>query len=177
MLIVYAGLAAVGVAAAGAVMLLWRVFGAKAPKGVIALSAGLAMVCFVLWNDYSWFGRTSAALPESMIVTGAFTASSPLAPWTLLFPPVNRYAAVDVASARRHESAPALRLVDTYLITRHTPTAVIAQAYDCAARRRVETPDEAALAQLLGPEAEAMAWAAVAPEDAAFAALCANTPL
>ena len=51
---------AMAFAAAGFVLLAYRLRGKKPPRYLIPLAAGLAMIGYALWSDYSWAPRTIA---------------------------------------------------------------------------------------------------------------------
>jgi hypothetical protein len=132
------GTLVMGVAAVGVVLLGWRLVGRRPPPWVLPVAAGLAMLGFHVWNEYSWFRRTAAALPPHMVVAAAHASSSPLQPWTLLLPRVQRFAVIDLRAIHRNGSAPGLRMVEVFLIERHMPTFTTTQIFDCDTPRRAD---------------------------------------
>ena len=63
----------IGFASAGVVMLLFRLWGRKAPKYVIPLVAAIAMFGYMIWDEYTWFDRYEARLPQTISVIQTFT--------------------------------------------------------------------------------------------------------
>jgi len=132
------GLVVLGVGIAGIISLVFRLLGRRAPRGLMPIVAGVGMFAFVIWNDYSWFGRTRDVLPESIRVAERFTEASPLQPWTYLVAPVNRFSAVDTATVQRNPAVPALVLAQIHLVTRYQSTVSRWQLYDCGTPRRAD---------------------------------------
>ncbi len=127
-----------GVGMAGVVMIAFRLVGRKAPRWTLPVFAGAAMLGFQIWNEYTWFSRTAAALPAHIVLAGTYSSSSPLQPWTMLVPPVDRFSVIDARSIRRNERAPHLRMIEVFLIGRYMPTASTIQIYDCETPRRAD---------------------------------------
>ena len=127
-----------GIAAAGTVMLVFRLFGRRSPRWLLPAVAGAAMFGFHLWNDYSWFDRTATALPDHVVVAERYDYRSVLQPWTLLMPRTNRFTALDRTSIRRHDAAPDYVMADVILVMRRQSTAKVTQIYDCSGIRRTD---------------------------------------
>lgn len=128
----------VGIAAVGSIMLIFLVLRRPAPRWLLPFAAGAGMLGFHLWNEYTWFDRTATALPDHVVVAKSYTYETPFQPWTLLMPRINRFAAVDRASIRRHDEAPDYVMADIFLVTRLAETAKVTQIYDCVQARRTE---------------------------------------
>jgi hypothetical protein len=138
MLLQLLGMLVMGIAVVGVVLLACRLFGRRPPRWVLPVSAGLAMLGFQVWNEYSWFRRTAAALPPQMVVAAAHPSSSMFQPWTLLVPRIERFAVIDPRAIRWNESAPGLRMVEVFLIARQMPTFTTTQIFDCDTPRRAD---------------------------------------
>lgn len=128
----------VGIAAAGSIMLTFRLLRRPAPRWLLPTAAGAAMLGFHLWNEYTWFDRTAMALPDHVVVAQHYTYETPFQPWTLLMPRINRFSALDRASIRRNDQAPDYVMADVFLVTRLAQTAKVTQIYDCGQARRTE---------------------------------------
>lgn len=165
----------VALGAAGLVMGVFRlVLGRKAPKWVGPAAGGAAMFTFMLWNEYTWFERSEAALPDTVRIAETYQHASALQPWTLAVPRVYRYAAVDLTTARTNPALPEHVLAEIMLVTRFQPTLRIPQVFDCALRRRGVVDDLAALG---GPDTlDLVDWARGDPEDTLVAAACGAAP-
>ena len=112
-----------GVAAAGAMMLVFRILGRKRPGWVIPITAGTAMLLFHIWNEYTWFERVSKTLPEEVAVAESYGYGTALQPWTLVWPRINRFTAIDRTSIRHNEKTPGYVMADILLVKRLHATA------------------------------------------------------
>ena len=160
---------AVAVLAACVAFILRRLTGLF-PRWIIPASAGLAMLGFTLWNDYTWFGRIVAGLPDSVRVADTFGSGNVLQPWSLLVAPVSRFRAVDLASLTRVSAEPEIRHVAVFLVARFAPTFVAPQLFDCTRGARADAV----------PGADALpsegAWTPLEPADPLLRAVC-DAPL
>lgn len=163
----------IGIGAAGAVMLLFRLSGRKAPGWLAPTVAGTAMLGFHLWNEYSWFERTSTALPSHVVVAERYTYRSLWQPWTLLVPRINRFTALDRSSIRRHQRAPGYVMADIFLVTRLDRTAKVTQIYDCQERRRTDVTPSSTIDDN-GLPRDAL-WIASAGDEPLFRLVCGSS--
>jgi len=140
MLLTFFGAISVGVLAACVAFIVRRVYGVNA-RFLIPLSAGAGMLGFTVWNDYTWFGRNAAGLPESVQVARTIEKSWVIQPWTLIAPVVTRFQAVNLASVARNAAAPDVARATVYLVARFQPTFETVQVFDCKAGRRSDAAD------------------------------------
>ncbi len=155
-----------GIAAAGLVMLLRRVTGNRLARWLPPVAAGVAMIAFSIWSEYSWAGRTANGLPEGVTVVDRVTETIGWKPWTYLAPQTTRLVALDRAGARRNPEAPGVALVDLYLFERWQPTARRPQLVDCDTGARADV-SEAALA-----DPAAADWHTLGGDDPLIRAAC-----
>lgn len=127
-----------GLFAAGLVLLVYRLRGRKPARYMMPLAAGLAMLGYNLWNDYSWASRTIASLPKRIQVVETFGASAPWKPWTYVVPEIDRFIAIDTSSVRTNEKLPGYVLAEVILVARRSPVAVTQQLFDCRGARRTD---------------------------------------
>lgn len=160
-----------GVGAAGLVMLLRRLAPSLVPRFAVPAAAGIAIIGFTIWSEYAWFDRQTAGLPESVKVASAIAEPSAFRPWTYARPFVDRFVAVDLGGARRHQAVPDQVMVTLYFFQRHTPTASAPLLVDCAGRRRADIADGATFAP--DGEVEGVAWRDVGDEDPLVDVVCA----
>ncbi len=159
-----------GAAMAGVVMFLRKITGSLLPRWAIPAAAGLGMLLFTIWNEYSWFSRVSGQLPPEVAVLSAPTESMVWRPWTYLVPVSFRFMALDVPGMVWSEQNPALRRGDALLVQRWKPTLRIPMAFDCDQGRRADLLAGASLAPdgtLTGA-----AWQEAAPDDQLQRAAC-----
>lgn len=127
------GVIAVGIGAAAliyALMHALRKAGVIVPKWFLTAGIGLAMVAYSVWNDYAWYGRSVAKLPQGSVVLLSNHASLPWAPWTFVFPVVTRFTALDPATVQ--QIAPERHRAEIRLIERRAHTILVRQEFDCA---------------------------------------------
>lgn len=161
---------AMGFAAAGFVLLAYRLRSKKPPRYLIPLAAGLAMIGYALWSDYSWAPRTIAGLPDHVAVVKRIPSSAPWKPWTYLFPQIDRFIAVDNAQTRRNDRLPGLVLAEVILVARLEPAVTTRQLFDCAQARRTDViaSDEFTEEGLpMNPD-----WVHLEPTDELYKAVC-----
>lgn len=130
-----------GVAVVGVVLLAFKAFGRKPPRWILPVAAGLAMLTYTFYNDYSWYARTAGELPDTVVVTDAYETSHPLQPWTYVVPFVDRFAAIDRESLVESPQRPGIVLADVILVQRYMPTRVAPMVFDCANDRRADAVD------------------------------------
>ncbi len=161
-----------GLGAAGLVMMLRRLTGNRLPRWLTPATAGLAMIGYGIWTEYAWFGRTTAALPDGVEIVSINRTPSVFRPWTYAAPFVDRFAAVDLAAAQRHDAAPGQVLVDVMLIARWGPRARVPVLVDCQGARRADLIDGAefgADGRILDPD-----WRPLGGDDPLIATVCAD---
>lgn len=164
------GTLVLGVTAASIVLILFRVLGRPVPRWLLPAAAGIAMLGFLVWTDYAWFGRTEAALPANVVVAEGHASSSVLQPWTLIVPRIDRFSAVDTEAIRRNPQAPDLAMADVYLVARWNPTIRAHQLYDCATPRRADVGLDLkvdALGRPIDPP-----WVKLPPDDPVRRVVC-----
>ncbi len=130
-----------GIAAAGIVLLLNKLLSGRLPKWFMPVAAGLAMIGATVSNEYSWFPRTKASLPDGVVIAETVEAKALYKPWTYAYPYVERFMAVDTATIRNHEAKPSHRLVDIYLFGRWAPVSKLPVLADCEQMRRAALTD------------------------------------
>jgi hypothetical protein len=120
-----------GFAGAGGMLLLTRLAGGRLPKWMIPVGAGAAMMAAAISNEYSWYGRNTAALPQGMVVAQTVETKAWWRPWTLAFPFTERFAAVDLANVQTNTQDENLHLVALYLYSRWKPLSAVEVMVDC----------------------------------------------
>ncbi|KZB69496.1 hypothetical protein AUP42_00335 [Thalassospira lucentensis] len=126
----------VGFACAGVVMLLFRLWGRKAPKYVIPFVAAIGMFAYMIWDEYSWFDRYSSRLPGQISIVQTFADENPFAPWTLISAPVNRFTAIDSEKIVVNPDNPDQKRVTTLLLKKGAETLALTHLVECGANRR-----------------------------------------
>lgn len=164
---------ALGFGAAGVALMARRLSGGRLPRTLVPVAAGLGMLGFAIWSEYSWFDRHSGALPEGIVVTTSVRESSGWRPWTWAAPFITRYAAVNAAGARQNPNLPGMVLADVYLVSRHAPPIVVPHIVDCRAGRSAELLGEVSFDDEGLPKDAP--WRPLAADDPLYRALCNDT--
>ncbi|MFL0692768.1 MAG: hypothetical protein ACJLUP_11880 [Agrobacterium tumefaciens] len=159
-----------GVALAGVAMLLRWISRGLLPKWIVPAMAGLGMLSYSIWSEYSWFDRMNIALP-GIAVSWKNEQTAFWRPWSYIEPVTTRFTALDVKGAKRHQNQPGLVMVDVLLVARWQPVTPVKVVYDCQNGQRADlvTP-EITIADdgsLQGAE-----WSKVEPDDAALKIAC-----
>ncbi|WP_192966354.1 hypothetical protein [Phycobacter azelaicus] len=149
-----------GFAVAGVVMLIGRASGGRLPKWLAPVAAGLAMIAVTISSEYGWYERTRAALPEGVLVAETGQNRSLYRPWTYAVPFVERFAAIDTATAKSHPDLPGHFITEVYFFGRWAPVSGITVRLDCTGWRRavvatdadIGTGDDIALDWVAAPE-------------------------
>ncbi|MFC3616658.1 hypothetical protein ACFORG_23195 [Lutimaribacter marinistellae] len=130
-----------GIAVAGLVMLLGKVTGGRLPRWMTPVAAGLAMIAVTISSEYSWFSRTTAALPEGLVVAQTVEKRAFYQPWTYVTPYVNRFVAADIATMQSHPERPDQKIAQLYFFGRWAAVEKLPVAFDCAENRRAMLGD------------------------------------
>jgi hypothetical protein len=168
MLLTLVGAISVAVLAACVAFIFRRITGISA-RWIIPASAGAAMLGFTMWNDYTWFDRVRAELPPEVVVAQTFRHSAAIQPWTLVWPMVDRFQALNRAGLQRNEADPDVVRAEVYLVARWSPTFSTLQVFDCAGGRRADAVEAGAEGL---PATDA--WVAVGRDDPLLRAACAQ---
>ncbi|MCV2866194.1 hypothetical protein [Defluviimonas sp. WL0075] len=155
-----------GVGAAGALLLVARIFRWKLPKWAVPATVGLAMFAFAVWNEYDWYPRVRDELPESVRIVSAPGSSAAYQPWTYAFPIVRRFVAIDLGAAIHSETAPRQFVAPVMFVERWAPIRQLPFAFDCEGGRRSDV--------FPGGRIEDTEWLTPGPEDDLLAAACAG---
>ncbi|MHA3980429.1 hypothetical protein ACW9UR_22385 [Halovulum sp. GXIMD14794] len=157
---------AAALVAAGLALILRRITGGRLPRWLVPIFAGLAMIGYTIWSEYTWAGRTAGGLPEGVTVVDRVAETFVYKPWTYLAPQTTRLIALDHAGMQTNPATPDVRLADVYLFERWQPTARRPQLIDCAAAARADVTEAAIDAP------ESAEWLAVGAEDPLVQSAC-----
>ncbi|WP_165215366.1 hypothetical protein [Affinirhizobium pseudoryzae] len=138
MLFEFIAVVTVGVALAGIAMTLRFITRQRLPKWIIPVFAGLGMLLYTIWSEYSWFSRVTAALPPEIPVAWHNADAAFWRPWSYYQPVINRFTAVDLRTAQRNANFPDQVMVDVILAARWQQSARVKVVLDCAGHRRAD---------------------------------------
>jgi hypothetical protein len=129
-----------GVALAGVAMLLRWLSRGLLPKWIVPVMAGLGMLSYSIWSEYSWFDRMNLALP-GIVASWKNEQTAFWRPWSYIEPVTTRFTAVDLKTAKRHPNQPGLVMVDILLLARWQPVTPVKVVFDCQNARRADLID------------------------------------
>lgn len=159
-----------GIAIAGVLLFLKRVLRVPVPGWMIPVFAALTIFGLHVSNEYTWYDRHVALLPQTIEVIQPGGVSNWYEPWTYVKPRINRFVALDRARVKRNPDLDGFVLGPVLLVQRYSPTLEVTQLADCNGKRITEV---AASAQFGADGLPTdITWRNVEPGDLVFEALC-----
>lgn len=159
-----------GLGVAGMVMIANMALRGRLPRWSVPASAGIAMIAFSIWSEYSWYPRTAESLPDPIIVAWNNSESAPWKPWTYLAPQTTRFIAVDTASIRTNDALPGQRMVNLYLMGRWAAGQQVRVLLDCPGARRVDLIENVQMDA--NGAVDPNAWVKMDPNDPVLTTAC-----
>lgn len=159
-----------GIACAGIAMVLNIMTGRRLPRWFMPIAAGAGMLGMTITNEYTWYDRTAAELPDGITVAQTVEEQGWLRPWTQIWPYTKRFVAVDQGTARTNAAQPDQRLIDLYFFGRWSPVDRAPMLFDCANTRSALLIDGAQFANdgsVVDPE-----WQTLEADDPVFSVAC-----
>lgn len=157
-----------GLGAAGLALLIGHLSRGRLPRSFVPILAGLAMILYAIWSEYSWAARTLKTLPDTFEVVNAVEEVKFWKPWTYVVPQVTRMMVLDRAGVQTNPAVPEILLVEVYLFGRWAAPIKRPQLVDCAKAARADV-SETALADPAQAE-----WVIAGKDDPLIGALCMN---
>lgn len=142
----------------------------RAPAWLVPVAAGLGMLSYAIWSEYSWFERARATLPDGVVVASSNEVQAWYRPWTYLVPQVDRFIAVDHRMSRRNEALPGHVLTAVVLMGRWEPSRQFGVVYDCPAGRRADLDDGVVFSD--EGALEGARWITLDPQDPVLREAC-----
>ncbi len=135
-----------GAGVAGIILVLRAILRGHLPRWALPAGIGAGMLAFSVWNEYSWYGRVTAALPPKVQVVLSPKGTSPFRPWTFVFPAATRFMALDRTVMQISATNPAIRQSDVMLVERWMPMHRLPVAFDCTGWRQADLASGGVLA-------------------------------
>lgn len=164
------GTLTVAAAVAGLAHMLVRAARGRLPGWLVPASAGLGMLIFVVYMEYSWSGRLIDQLPPEATVASRNATTSWFRPWTYVVPLTTRMTVVDHRFDRTNPDLPGMVITRLVLLGRWDPARPVPVVFDCAAGRRADLRDDVRFAD--DGTLEGAAWWTLPPDDALLRAVC-----
>ncbi len=127
-----------GIAGAGVMMLIARMAGGRVPKWLVPVAAGAAMLGTTISSEYSWYSRTSGALPDGLQVVETVENTAFYRPWTYIVPYTERFMALDTGNIRTNSENTALHMVDVYFFRRWGAVQSVELMVNCDTAQRAD---------------------------------------
>lgn len=93
-----------GLGTAGVGLLAYSISRKRLPKWIIPIGAGVGMLGYQIYAEYTWFDFKQTQLPRSSVVVSSETHSIAWKPWTFVFPMTTVFTVLDKENLR-HISA------------------------------------------------------------------------
>jgi hypothetical protein len=159
-----------GFAAAGLVLIANKLLGGRLPKWFMPVAAAAAMLAATIANEYGWFPRTMATLPDGFEIVETVENKAMYRPWTYVYPYVERFAAVDTETVKTHPAQPGKRLADVFYFGRWAPVHQLPVLADCPGFKRAALTDGVAFGA--DGHIDGVDWIPVTGTDPILTAIC-----
>lgn len=90
-----------GLGAAGIAMGIRAATAKRAPRWLIPVFAGVGMLGYLVYGEYTWYDHKRSLLPEEAVVVDTEQERLFFRPWTFVLPYVTAFSTVDVESISR----------------------------------------------------------------------------
>lgn len=162
--------ACAGMGAAGIALLVRQLSANKIPSWTVPALAGVGMLTFQIYSEYSWFSHQKSLLPKDVEVVKAVKETSVWRPWTFIQPQVTRFMAIHVGPDAVNTVNPALVLADIYLFERRLLAKRVQEVFHCQQNARAALDDDLAIPSK--GEAVNGQWLLLPESDPALVAAC-----
>lgn len=127
-----------GFGGAGIALMLRKISANKAPRYIIPVFAGAAMLGFQVHSEYSWYQHQSGLLPQGVVVVKTVQEKAVWRPWSYLYPQTLRFIAADVHNAAANQQNTAVKLVDLYFFERRAAARRVPVVLHCQQHARAD---------------------------------------
>lgn len=159
-----------GFGGAGIALILRKISANKAPRYIIPVFAGAAMLGFQVHSEYSWYQHQSGLLPQGVVVVKAVQEKALWRPWSYLYPQTLRFIAADVNNAAANQQNTAVKLVDLYFFERRATARRVPVVLHCQQHARTDFTNELTIPA--PGEAVGKDWQSMAADDPLLGAVC-----
>lgn len=138
-----------GLGAAGLVLLARLLF-KRLPKWLTPAAAGLGMIVFQVYTEYTWFKHTRSLLPDTAVVVAEQGESAWYKPWTFIVPQTLQFAAIDTAKTLRLPNSAVVQ-TNLYFFERRMKAQTLPVWIDCTTGKQSNAAPERAASWHLSP--------------------------
>ena len=157
-------------ALAGIAMTLNWLSGKRLPGWIVPVAAGMGMLLYQIWSEYSWYTRAAGTLPDGVEVVSTNTAQVFYRPWSYVIPQINRLRAVDTRVERTNPNFPDQVITAVVFMGRWEPTRTMPMVIDCARQVRADLAGTVRFAD--DGSLEGATWLSMPPGDAVLRNVC-----
>ncbi|WP_219703445.1 hypothetical protein [Marinomonas lutimaris] len=162
-----------GIGGAGIALLLRKITKQTAPKWLVPVFAGVAMLGFQIQGEYDWYDHQTSLLPEGVVVVKTVQEEAPWRPWSYVFPQTLRFIAADVENSAKNKIDPNLVLVDLYFFERRHMAKRVPQIVDCVQGARTDFTQSFTASQD-SKQPSTSTWYPLESDDLLLKAVCGN---
>ena len=162
-----------GIGGAGIALLLRKITKQNAPKWLVPVFAGIAMLGFQIQGEYDWYEHQASLLPEGVVVVKTVQEEAPWRPWSYVFPQTMRFIAADVANSAKNKIDPNLVLVDLYFFERRHMAKRVPQIIDCVQGARADFTQSFTASNNSNAESQPT-WHPIESDDLLLKVVCDN---
>lgn len=109
----------------------WRLVFKKTPKWSVPAAAGLGMIGFQVFSEYTWADDTIAKLPANTAVIAKIEKSTWFRPWSYIKPQVFQFVALDKGSIHSQTPQTSTKTATLYFFERRVSAQPLAITIDC----------------------------------------------
>lgn len=142
----------------------------RLPKGIVPISAGLAMLAATVGTEYSWYPSVLRAMPPDLVIITEREQQAWYQPWTFVRPWVRGFVGFSPSESAETVEGSGIYLVQVRLQERWQPQIVLPNLVDCDGSRRAEARSDTAFSDTGEPIG--VSWLDVAPDDPILSAVC-----
>mgnify|MGYP001168465813 CR=1 FL=1 len=160
-----------GVLGASVAYALYRLSNRRLSRAIIPFAMALGMIGYNVWNEMSWYSRTSAALPNRFVVIeDGPPVSSPISPWTYIVPRIDKFRVLDTQSVQPLPKSDGRYLAKVHDIERYLGSRDSSVIVDCGTKEQAEITAATSFNEDGLPSN--VAWGKIAPVNHIAGSIC-----
>ena len=127
--------ASAGIGAAGIALIL-RFLLKKSPKWLVPVFAGLGVLGFQVYDEYTWASHTQSRLPKDSVVVAQIPHTAFYKPWSYIKPQVLQFVVADKAGVQSNHDNPHIKKVPLYFFQRRMKAYQHTILIDCQSQQQ-----------------------------------------
>lgn len=109
--------ASAGIGAAGIALVIRFLF-KKSPKWLVSVFAGMGVLLFAIYSEYSWASYTQSRLPQGSVVVAEIPHTAFYKPWSYIKPQILQFVVADKTGVQSLDNQPHIKQVPLYFFER-----------------------------------------------------------